>query len=119
MGGFVIIRHNEVRDLTGDLLSAICKDVELEPRLQPLTGEHFTKKSVNIEVGARLDVSARGFWTRGNKVFVDVRIFNPISKTSMSKPLKSVYKANENKREYNERVHQIHFFLIRNRSIRN
>ena len=46
-------------DLIGDLLSTVCKDVELEPTLQPLTGEHFTKKSVNTEVGARLDVSAR------------------------------------------------------------
>ena len=82
--------HNEARDLTGDLLSTVCKDVELEPTLQPLTGEHFKKISVNTEVGARHDVSAKGFWTRGNKAFVDVRIFNPISKTSMSKPLKSV-----------------------------
>ena len=108
-GGFVIIRHNEVRDLTSDLLSTVCKDVELEPVLQPLTGENFTKKSANTEAGARLDVSARGFWTRGNKAFVDVRIFNPISKTNMSKSLKSAYKANENakKREYNERVLQI------------
>ena len=42
-GGFVIIRHNEVGDRTGDLLSTLCKDVELGSTLQPLTEEHFTK----------------------------------------------------------------------------
>ena len=33
-GGFVY-NHNEDRDLTGDLLSTVGKDVELEPTLQP------------------------------------------------------------------------------------
>ena len=108
-GGFIIIRHNEVRDITSDLLSNVCKDVEIEPNLQPLTGERFNKRCANIEDEARLDVSARGFWRRGSKAFIDVRIFNPLSKTSLSKPLKTSYKNNENekKREYNERVLQI------------
>ena len=105
----LFIRHNEVRDVTSELLSIVCKDVETEPTLQPLTGERFKKKSANTEDEARLDVSARGFWRQGNKAYVDVRIFNPLSKTSLSKPLKSSYKSNENekKRVYNERVLQI------------
>ena len=40
-GGFVGIRHNEVRDFTAELLSEICKDVAVEPLLTPLTGEVF------------------------------------------------------------------------------
>ena len=32
-GGLVIQRHNEIRDLEGKLLSAVCKDVEVEPTL--------------------------------------------------------------------------------------
>ena len=39
-GGFPTIRHNEVRDLTADLLTEVCYDVEVEPKLQELTGEH-------------------------------------------------------------------------------
>ena len=108
-GGFIIMRHNEVRDISSELLSIVCNDVETEPKLQPLTGERFKKKCANTEDEARLDVSARGFWRRGSKAFVDVRIFNPLTKTSLSKPLKTSYKVNENekKRAYNERVLQI------------
>ena len=105
----MIIRHNEIRDLTSDLLSTVCRDVEVEPTLQPITGETFIRKSAIQDDGARLDVSARGFWTRGRKTFVDVKVFNPISKTSMNKQLKAVYKANEamKKRCYNERILQL------------
>ena len=42
-GGFNIIRHNEIRDLTGDLLNIICNDVEIEPKLTPLSGETLKK----------------------------------------------------------------------------
>ena len=38
-GGFPSIRHNELRDITATLLSEICSNVSIEPRLQPLTGE--------------------------------------------------------------------------------
>ncbi len=61
-GGFPIIRHNEVRDITADLLT---DDVELEPTLQPLTGERLSHRTANTEDGARLDVKARGNLTLG------------------------------------------------------
>ena len=38
-GGFVIQRHNELRDLEAELLSMVCIDVEVEPVLQDITGE--------------------------------------------------------------------------------
>ena len=38
-GGFVIQRHNELRDLEPDLLSMVCTDVEVEPILQDITEE--------------------------------------------------------------------------------
>ena len=44
-GGFVIIRHNEIRDITAELLTEICKNVTVEPALTPLTGETFPKAS--------------------------------------------------------------------------
>ncbi len=58
-GGFPMLRHNKIRDLTANLLTEICNDVEVEPKLQVLTGEqlfHWTANTVN---GARLDVKAR------------------------------------------------------------
>ena len=38
-GGFVSLKHNELRDLTGNMLREACRNVEVEALLQPLTGE--------------------------------------------------------------------------------
>ncbi|MCH2405735.1 MAG: hypothetical protein MK200_06040, partial [Nitrosopumilus sp.] len=70
-GGFVLIRHNDIRDLTAELLSEICKDVSVEPILTPLTGETFVSKSAILDDDARCDVAARGFWVRGRKAYLD------------------------------------------------
>ena len=59
-GGFPTLRHNEIRDITADLLTEVCHDVAIEPMLQPLTGEKFQKKTANMSDKARLDLSARG-----------------------------------------------------------
>ena len=40
-GGFPSIHHNKIHDLTANLLSEVCQEVEIEPTLQPVTGEHF------------------------------------------------------------------------------
>ena len=42
-GGFVIQRHNELRDLEADLLSIVCSDVEVEPVLQDITEEQLSR----------------------------------------------------------------------------
>ena len=63
-GGYSIMRHNEVRDLTASLLSEVCGDVQIEPTLIPLSGEAQFYRSANVSPDARLDVSARGFWGR-------------------------------------------------------
>ena len=40
-GGFIIIRHNNIRDFEVDLLKKVCADVETEPQLQALNGEQI------------------------------------------------------------------------------
>ena len=40
-GGFPSIRHNEIRNITADLLSGVCHSIGTEPSLQPVTGEQF------------------------------------------------------------------------------
>lgn len=37
IGGFITIRHSNVRDLTDNLLTIICKGVDIEPQLLPVT----------------------------------------------------------------------------------
>jgi len=56
------IRHNELRDITAGVLTEVCHSVEVEPTLQPLTGEQLSYRSANVEDGAILDVVAEGFW---------------------------------------------------------
>jgi hypothetical protein len=62
-GGFIVRRHNDIRDFLGNLLTETSHDVQIEPPLAPLATADTT--SSNREDGARLDISARGFWRRG------------------------------------------------------
>ena len=73
-GGFVHRRHDDVRDLFASLLEDVCHDVEVEPHHQPLTGEVLIS-SANSSDEARLDVTAPGFWQRGQRAFFDIRVF--------------------------------------------
>ena len=60
-GGFPSIRHNEIRNITADLLSEVCHSVGTELSLQPVTGEQFEHRTANREDGARLDIVAQSF----------------------------------------------------------
>ena len=52
------------------MFGEICKDVKVEPMLCEIEkGEEMVKKSNNQAREARLDVSAVGFWTKGQRVF--------------------------------------------------
>ena len=51
-GGFISIRHDEIRDITCSLLKEVCSDVTKEPLLQPLQGEKFNYKTANVEQGS-------------------------------------------------------------------
>ena len=55
-------------------------DVNIEPPLHPLSGEHFLYWLINIEDGTSLDVIASGFWSNvGERAFVYIRVFNPLA----------------------------------------
>ena len=55
-GGFVTIRHNDLRDLTAKVLSEVCNDTEIEPKLVPLSGEDLSNRTASRSNKARLDV---------------------------------------------------------------
>ena len=80
-------------------MKEVCIDVEEEPLLQEVTGEIFKSKTAKIEKDARLDISARGFWMRGQKVFCDVRVFNPLTKCHRTKTLAKVHELNEKEKK--------------------
>ena len=54
-------RHNEIRDITADLLSEVCHSVSTEPCLQEITEEQLTHRTANKD-GARLDIVAEFVW---------------------------------------------------------
>ena len=71
--------------------------------LQPLTGEAVR---VNLADGARLDVSAIGFWRPSEKICCDARVFDPNCTTYKDTEPVKVYEAHERekKNEYLDRV---------------
>ena len=104
-GGFIIQRHNELRDLEADILSMVCNDVEIEPVLQELTGRSLPS-GANRAPDARLDIHARGFWERLRSAFFNVRVCHPNADSYRDLDLKQIYKQHENdkKRLYTQRV---------------
>ena len=64
MGGFPTLHHNEIQDLTANLMSEVCHDVCVEPHLKPITGENLNGTSAITDDRARLDIATNSFWGR-------------------------------------------------------
>ena len=80
--------------------------VTKEPLLQPLQGEEFNYKTAKVEQEVRVDISARGFWNRGQKSFFDLRVFNPLAPCYSRLSLDASHAMNERDkiRKYSERI---------------
>ena len=109
MGGLPTIRHNEIRDITGSLLTEVCRNVAIEPPLQPLSGETLKARSANTDDGARLEIRARGFWNAAQDAFFDVRVFYPNASSNRSTATSSAYRRHEQakKRQYGQRAREV------------
>ncbi len=82
-GGFPIIRHNELRDITASLMTEVCHGVAVEPTLQTLSGEQMALCSAITTDDARVDIQATGFWgDRKQRAFFDVKVFNLLPRAS-------------------------------------
>ena len=108
-GGFSTIRHNEVQDLTASLLTEVSHNIQTELSLQPVTTETFSPTSANTTNDARLDIKTRGFWSRGQDAYFDVRVFYPNASSYHSLSLKFAYKRQEDakKHEYGHCIRDI------------
>ena len=107
-GGFIIQRHNELRDLEAQMLDLVCHDVEVEPVLQEITGESLAR-GANTAPEARLDIHARGFWSRQGSTFFDVRVCHPNAESYKDLTPQQIYRHHENekKRMYASRVMEV------------
>ena len=106
-GGYVSMRHNNIRDFEASLLKEICKDVKTEPMLIPI-GDAATS-SANQAEKARPDVSAVGVWSSMERTFVDVRIVHLNSPSYVDHTPEQIYcrHEQEKKRQYNNRILQV------------
>ena len=109
-GGYPTLHHNEIRDLTADLLQEVCHDVTMEPHLQQMTGEVISGRTSVVGDEARLDVSACGMWGgRFERTFCDIRVFNSYAPSNCSQSLGATYRKHEQekRRQYEERIGEI------------
>lgn len=104
LGGYVTMRHNNIRDVEARFLKEVCKDVKTEPELIPIGNTE--SESSNEAKKARPDVSAVGIWSSMERTFLDVRIMNPNSPSYVDKTPDQLYTAQENekKKAYNHRI---------------
>ena len=107
-GGFINVRHNNIRNFEAHLLKEVCSDVQIEPPLQPVNGTKFHRSAI-VNDEARLDNRARGFWREGQNAYFDIRTTNADNASQSSKTIKSVLKSHEQekKRQYNARIMEI------------
>ena len=107
-GGYVIMRHNALRNTEAALLNEVCRDVNIEPDLIPVDDEEL-RSSTTSQDRAKLDISARGVYGQMERVFFDVRVTHPNTQTNCTKSLRQIYKEQERekKAKYNERIIQI------------
>ena len=103
------MRHNDVRDLTANILEGVLNHVEVEPQLLPLTGENLRYQTAIRGDEARLDIRARGLWERGQQAFLDTRVFDPNASRYLNTSIQQCCNINEKekKRNYSERILQI------------
>ena len=77
-GGFLSIRHNELRDITADL-TEVCHNVLIEPPLLPLNGESLYHQTAITEDNVKDDIAMSDFWFSCQRFFLDVHVFNPFT----------------------------------------
>ena len=108
LGGLVIQRHNEIRDLEAELLNMVCKDVKIEPVLQEITGEDLNR-GANRAPDAPLDIHARGFWEKRRSAFFDVRVCHPNADSYRDLTPEQIYRQHENEKkgQYERRVMEV------------
>ena len=79
--GLTITRHNDVRDITANWISEVCRYVKREPLLLPLTGEKIVP-FLHRHEDAKADIRATGFWGRQQCAFFIARAFHPNTELS-------------------------------------
>ena len=102
-GGYVAMRHNNLRDLNINMQKEVCRDVVSEPRLLLITDQEIEGTAADR---AAPDISSRGLWSTFERTFFDVRVLHPNAPSYRSSELKTLYRNHESEkmRKYNSRI---------------
>ena len=103
-GGFIIKRHNDVREYLAHLLNEVCADVSNEPHLVQVREDE--KTSTNREDATRLDIAARDFWRPSQRAFFDIPVFNANAQSNISRNIEETFSHHEREkaRQYSDRI---------------
>jgi hypothetical protein len=102
LGGFRTLLHDEVAYVYFQFMQeAGFKDLKLEPRLQPLTGETLKYKTGITQDEAKSDIRTIGFWTRSRRAYFDITAFSPYKRSGSTKSMKSLFRLAEQKKKCN------------------
>jgi hypothetical protein len=110
LGGLRTIQHNELRDVMAQCMrEAGHSIVEVEPQLQPLSGESFEYKSAIKDDEARSDIKCCGFWSKMRQAYFDIKVVSPFARSYSHLTPAQLYKQAEREkmRQYRERIMQV------------
>ena len=102
-GGFVVMRHSNVRDFEANLLKTIQNDVEIEPVLQKIDNVRIDGRTGDE---ARPDIRARVVWRQGQNAFFDILLTNVNNNSQKNQTVETILKKHEKekKRAYKSRI---------------
>ena len=107
LSGFIHMRHDDPTVFLASCMKEVHNNVEVEPKLQPLTGETSRHRTANTDPDARADIRVRGFWTQSNNAFF--ACFTPTREATSPSPSSLYFRKmeEEKKREYRERIKEV------------
>ena len=103
MGGFVTMRHNNIRNFEANLLRIVHNDVEFESQLQQVDNKQLNRLK---EDNAHPDIRAKGVWRNAQNSYFDVRVTNVNSDSQKNMPVEKILSKHEQgkKRNCNRRI---------------
>ena len=96
-GGYPIVRHNEIRNLTANLLSEVCHNVTIEPTL-PEKPSNLPLPSLTLEQDQTLQLMDSGVAIL-KKTFFDVRVLNPLAPSNTTPTPSACYHRHEKEKQ--------------------
>ena len=95
-GGFVIMRHNNIRLFEANLLKTTLNGFEIEPKLQKIDNEELNGLT---DDDARPDIRARRVWRQGQNAFFEIRLKNANARSQTHLPVSAILKTRKRKKE--------------------